>query len=119
MQPDHNDALKVEQRLRAATNELHKLAEPVAMARQVKEFSSERRKALLAQFTVPLLADNNSSAAAEAMARATPEYLAGLTALEDQYRNAEQAIAKWSATVCTFDAARSLMSMSKEQLRQI
>lgn len=118
MQPDHNDALKVEQRLRAATNELHKLAEPVAMARQVKEFSSERRKALLAQFTVPLLI-GNSSAAAEAMARANPEYLAGLTALEEQYRTSENMIAKWQATICTFDAARSLMSMSKEQLRQI
>lgn len=116
-QPDHNDALVVQQRLRDTANALHDQVGQVALARQVKEFSSDRRKALLARYMRTHLDEGKSSAAAETIARSGEAYQAELKLLEDHYRQSEEAIAKWTATQATFDAARSLMSMSKEAMK--
>lgn len=118
-QADFTDTAKVERRLRDATNELHKLVDSVALARQVKEFSSERRKTLLARFAAPLMAETKSLSPAESLARWGPDYIKELTELETQYREAERTISKWQATQATFEAARSLLSMSKELLKNL
>lgn len=115
---DYTDGINAEKSLRAANNKLHELAPQVALARQVKEFSSDRRKELLARFTKAYLADG-SVAQAEVSARADHGYEAGLSELEKQYQAAEHTIAKWQATQATFEAARSLISLNKEIARNM
>ena len=115
---DFTDLVGIEKQLRKATNALHDMAENVAKARQVKEFASERRKNLLARFMAPMMSDR-SAATAEAVGRANPDYMLQLKGLENQYLDAERALAKWDATKATFEAARSLLSLGKEQIRQI
>jgi hypothetical protein len=111
-QADQTEFAKTQKRLRQVTNELHQMVPNVASARQVIEFSSERRKTLLAIFTAPLLA-GSSAAAAEVMARANPKYIKELTTLEGQSKEAYGVVAKWDAMNKTWDAARSLMSFHK------
>jgi len=118
MTPDFQDTLKVEKRLKEATQQLHGLVDGVALARQVKEFSSDQRKALLARYMAPLL-DNRAQGTAEALARASDEYKSELEKLERQYQHAEHLIAKWQATFASFEAARSLLSMSKETMKTL
>ena len=115
---DYTDSAKSEQRLRAAANKLHELAPAVAKARQVKEFSSDRRKNLLARYMAPLLI-GGSVASAETTARADMDYGMGLDDLARQYREAEEVLAEWAATNATFEASRSLLSLSKELLRSL
>ena len=68
-----HDILELEQRMTAAVDEIHRRSSAVAMARQVKEYASDMRKNLLATYSAPLLKDN-SSAAAETLARSNPQF---------------------------------------------
>lgn len=119
MTADFTESAKVEQRLKNSTNDLHKMGPDVALARQVKEFVSEQRKNLLARYVAPLLKSGRSAPQAENMARASDEYRKEIALLEKQYQHAESVIAKWGATMATYEAARSLLSFSKETLRQL
>lgn len=117
MTADFHDASKAEARLRAAANRLHAMAGEVAQAKQVKEFASDRRKNLLARYMAPLLASGSGATAAEMVARANPEYQQELDEQAEQYAAAERVLSEHGATMATFDAARSLLSMSKESMR--
>ena len=119
MNPDFHDTAKVEKRLRDATNRLHAMVNDVALARQIKEFSSDQRKTILARYVAPLLAAGQSAVAAEAMARASDEYRAEAEIHAKQYQHAEKVIATWYAVNATWEAARSLFSMSKETMKQL
>lgn len=120
---DYTDGINAEKSLRAANNKLHELAPQVAIARQVKEFSSDRRKALLARYAIQNLTGGDGKSAgvtmAETMARANINYCEELGQLERQFRDAEAVIAKWQATQATFEAARSLISLNKEIVRNM
>jgi hypothetical protein len=116
---DFSDSAKVEARLKGATNDLHKLADQVALARQVREFAPEQRRNLLARYVAPILESGRSAPQAEALARSSDEYRNEISLLEKQYQHAEAVIAKWSATIASYEAARSLLSFSKETLRQL
>jgi len=116
---DFTDIKKVSERLRNANNALHEIVPEVAKARQIKEFASDRRKALLARCTAPFLEAGDSVASAEAKARANDSYKTELEILAAQYQFAEHTLAKYSALQATFDAARSLLSMSKETFKQL
>jgi hypothetical protein len=115
---DFNDTRQAEQRLRDASNKLHALAPDVAHAKQVLDFAGDRRKNLLARYMAPLLLHSGVSAA-ETHARADAAYQAEFEALAEQSQAAEQVLAEWRATSATFDAARSLLSFSKETIRQL
>lgn len=116
---DFTDSATAEKRLRAAANKLHKLVPEVAHARQVIEFASDRRKNLLAEYVAPLLAAGMGVAAAEHTARADPEYQARFEEQATQLRDAYAVVKLWEATQATYDAARSLLSMSKELIRNL
>lgn len=119
MSCDASEVAKIEARLRAAANKLNELVNDVAKARQVKEFASDRRKTLLAHHMTQFLRSSQGVAAAEAFARDEQVYIDSFAGLEAQYLAAEQAIAQWQATMCVFEASRSLLSHSRETLRQL
>lgn len=117
--PDFTDVVHVEKRLRDATNALQEMTGDVASALTVKEFVSERRKNLLASYMSPLVAKGMGVAAAEAEARATAGYVGQVNLQAEQYEAAEKVLAKRDAMRAMFDASRSILSLSKESLRQL
>jgi hypothetical protein len=119
MNADHSEVYEIEKRLRNSIRKIHGLTALVGHAKQVRDYDSDRRKTLLAQCMLPYLKGGASAAAAEVDGRADPRYVAGLNDLAGQREDAEKTIAEWDAAFCTYEAARSLLSMAKETIRTI
>jgi hypothetical protein len=68
---------------------------------------------------LPYLKGGASAVAAEVDGRADPRYLAGLDDLASQRETAEKTIAEWDAAFCTYEAARSLLSMAKTTIQTL
>jgi hypothetical protein len=117
--PDSSVIEGIERKLKEATAKLHELAPLVGSARTIKEFSSDQRKNALAGEVTRYIQRGESVAASETLGRSSPLYLEKLKALEEHYKQAEATIAQWQATMATFEAARSLLAMSRETLRTL
>ncbi len=117
MPADHSDIMEVEIRLKQCTKDLHDMVEEVAAARQVKEYDSERRKNALSKSMANFT--GVSSTQSQNLARTSHSFLQEIESLASQYQEAERAILKWQATLASFEAARSLLSFSRETLRQL
>lgn len=113
---DFTDSTEVATRLKLATQRLHELAPHVGVAKQVREFDGDRRKNLLAKYAVKHLKNGESASASDAYARADASYVEELNKLAEQYRDAEHTLARWTAEQCSYEAARSLLSFSKQIL---
>ncbi len=105
--------------MQECTRKLHQLAGRVGGAKQVREFASDQRKAALSVEVVKALKDGESATAAEHIGRASASYRQHLEVLAGQYEAAESTIAEWQAEMASFEAARSLLSFSRESLRQL
>lgn len=116
---DYSETEQIAKRMKGSTRKLHELAAQVGSARQIREFSSDQRKAALAIEVVKALKDGESATAAEHIGRASAAYGQRLETLANQYRDAESTIAQWQAEMASFEAARSLLSFSKESMRQL
>ena len=115
---DYTDTQRVEDRLKNSAKKIENMSGKVALAKQILDFMSERKRMCLAEFTAPLLA-THSAAAAETLARTCPEYKAALAQLEHQYQHAEATLGEYRGAQAMFDAARSLLSFERESLRQL
>lgn len=111
LENDHTQSLEIAAKLRDAVQKLHNMSDDVGAARQIKEFSSERRKNLLAKYVARTV--DGSQSARETAARVHPEYSEEFEVLAKQELEAEKIIARWQAENCRYDAARSLLSFSK------
>jgi hypothetical protein len=116
---DHSEIAVIQKRLENAVREIRNMTVMVGQAKQVRDYDSDRRKSLLAKAMLPYLKGGASAAAAECDGRADPVYTVGLEELAQQREDAEKTIAKWDAAFCTYEAARSLLSMAKETLNTI
>jgi hypothetical protein len=116
---DHSDILIIQKRLENAVREIRNMTALMGNAKQVRDYDSDRRKNLVAIHSLPYLKAGHSVASAELEARASLIYRQELEELSNQRSNAEQTIAKWDAAFCTYEAARSLLSMAKETIRTI
>ena len=116
---DHTESVKITERMKSSTRKLHQLAAQMGAARQIKEYDSDRRRQILAIEVVKSLKAGESAAAADAIGRASDAYKTNLEALAKQYEAAESTIAQWNAEQCSFEAARSLLSFSKETMRNL
>lgn len=116
---DNTEIARIQQRMQQCTKKLHDLTTNVGMARQVKEFSSDLRKQALAVEMVKSIKAGESASAADCIARASDAYASRLAAMGEQLAEAERIIAEWQATQASFEAARSLLSMQKETMRQL
>jgi len=110
---DIAEIAEIQQHLEAARLYLRDHADEYGNAKQVKEFSSDRRKQCLARFKRPFIAGGDSDAMADTKARALDEYALELDRLAEQHRAAERAIATYDAADVSFKAAQSLLSFSK------
>lgn len=110
---DHTQSVAIAEELREAVDMLQNLSEKVGEARQVKEFSSERRKNILAKHMAPYLAQGDSVAKAEYFARTSEHFLADMEKLERDHLLAESAIASFDVAKCRYEARRSLLSHSR------
>jgi hypothetical protein len=119
MTGDHSDIYEIEKRLKLTIKRLRELAPLVGQAKQVRDYDSDRRKNLLARYTVPLLKAGKGVASSESHARADPAYNAELDALAGQRGDAEQLIAQWEAAFADYESKRSLLSMAKETIKTI
>lgn len=115
MSADANDLYKLSRDLERFAIQLEDIGPELAKARTVRDFDGDRRKNLLAEFVSPLLADN-SATAAEAIARANPEYQTRFKALSQDLMAAYVVIARESGLQARFEAARSILSVTKAQL---
>jgi hypothetical protein len=116
---DHSEIMLIQKRLADAQRAIKNLTALVGHAKQVRDYDSDRRKTLLAKCMLPYLKAGASAAAAEVDGRADPAYNAALDALAAQREASEKTIAEWDAAFCTYEAARSLLSMAKETIRTI
>lgn len=112
---DYSDVLALQRKLTQAADKLSQMAGNVAMARHVTTFDSDRRKRALAMAAAPLLASGQSSAAAaETIARSSPEYQAAMTELGKQYTSAEKVLVEYETTKLQWETARSLIAFQRD-----
>jgi hypothetical protein len=116
---DWSDCESCQQRMIEAVTDLAALAPEAGLARQILEFSSDRRKQALARAMAAPLAGGESSAKAEMQARNDPAYAAELNQLGKQHTAAEQTMTRWEALKVKWECARSLLSMQKESVRRL
>lgn len=119
MSADHSDSNAIAQRMKDSCRKLHTLAISVGSARTVREFSTDRRKNLLAKYVAKALKDGESATAAETIGRANVTYQEELEILQEQHQAAETTIAKFAAEQCSFEATRSLLSFEKQSMRDL
>src|SRR4030095_8703249 len=116
---DYSEMEKVQRRMENAVREIRNLTAAVGHAKQIREYDSDRRKALLARFALPHLKAGKSVGAAEMIARADPAYQSELEAISGQREASETTIASWEAAFAAFEASRSLNSSLKETMRTL
>lgn len=114
MMADDKEIRDVQKKMAECVTRLTKLAPLVGIARQVKEFSGDQRKNALAASQIKFIQRGESVAAAENLARSSPEYLEKFKQLEKDYANACGTIAEWDAVQARLEAARSIHAMLKE-----
>lgn len=111
LESDHSQSLEIAAKLRDAVQKLHDMAPDVGAARQIKEFSSERRKNLLAKY---IARREGPLGLRENLARNDSDYSEEFETLAGQALEAEKIISRYQAEVCRYEAARSLLSFSKQ-----
>ncbi len=96
--------------------ELGAMAQDVADAKTIREFSSDRLKRAFSLSVAAELATGGSAAACEHKARASTVYGGHLNDLQAQYQTAQRVIEKYEAAKVKFESARSLLSVEKAKL---
>ena len=110
---DHTQSLAIASELREAVQMLQDLSELAGEAKQVLEFSSDRRKNILAKHMAPYLLQNDSVAKAEYFARTSEHFVSDMEHLESEVEDAHKMIYRYDAAKCLFEARRSLLSHSR------
>jgi hypothetical protein len=117
MHTDSDTLSKVERKMTEAVTAMQKMAPELAVARQVKEWSDERKKRAFSVLVVQELNNGKSVAAAEHIARSSDRWGADLNDLSEQYTSALRVIEAYNAWQTQYEAARSLLSLEKEKIR--
>jgi hypothetical protein len=117
----NDDVIAIQKRLKAASGELNNPASIslYAQARQVISYDSDRRKNLLAKYTVKYLKEGESATAAEAKARADASYQEEFQTQAEELQTAESVIAKRRGTETSWESARSLLSFQREGFKHM
>ena len=89
------------------------------MAKQIKEFNSDRTKRALAIAALPFIKSGESSAAADTQARASDGYKLEMQKLATEFQQAEKALLEWESTKIQWESARSLLAMQRDLSRNL
>lgn len=117
---DHSTIAELQRRMESLLSELDKEMPSYAKARQVAEFSSDRRKSALADAFAAILAidPETSATAAEHRARASTLYKDRMKALTHDHLSAENSLALYELLKTRLDIARSLYAMERTKLER-
>lgn len=116
---DFSDTAHLQKQLSDAADAIASMADEIGLAKHILEFSSDRHKRALARAMAAPLAGGSSHNKAEAEARASESYGKELDVLASQHKAAEQTIMKYDAMKIRWETARSILSLLKEQVRQL
>jgi uncharacterized protein (DUF1330 family) len=114
---DDKEVKDIQEKMQDCIRRMAQLAPMVGAARQIKEFSSDQRKNILAAEQVRFIQRGESVAAAENLARSDPAYVTRFKDLEKQYADACATIAEYEAVFARFEACRSMLAMTRESMR--
>lgn len=117
--PDHSEIVSIEKRMKTAAKRMHEMVGEMATAMTVLEYDGDRRKNLLARYALPHIKAGESAAASETLARADSAYDAELNQLMGQYELAQSTRKKHDAEHVSWETARSLLSMQRQQLNTL
>lgn len=98
---------------------LDAMANDVADARQIKEFSHDRCKRALSIGVAEFLESGESAAAAEHKARGSKAYGTSLHDLSEQYKAAMRCIESYEAQRVLWESARSLLSVERAKISML
>ncbi len=116
---DWSDTVELQRRLSETVEAMAAMADEVGMAKQIREFNSDQRKRVLAVAAMPLIKAGQSATAADTEGRASEPYQAAMKQLAKELIAAEQTIARYEVLKLTWETARSLLSLTKETMRQL
>ena len=116
MEPNQDVIYEIEKKIKDSTATLHKLGPMLGHAEQIVEFSSDQRKNALAAEQKRFIERGESVAGSETLARSSPVYLEAIKELAATYEEAQAIRYKWRATMCSYEAARSLLARQRETL---
>lgn len=116
---DYSTVESISKRLIEATDAMDAMIEDVAKARVVRDYDSDRRKAILSSAVADFLKDGESATAAEHKARSSQTYAECMKLLRKELEAAETTVAKWEAAKLRFEAARSLLSIQKQLITNL
>lgn len=109
----------LQQRLAETVEQINRIAADVGMAKHILEYDGDQRKRALARAMAAPLAGGSSAAKAEAEARSDEVYARELATLAQRHALAEQTIMEYEAARMVWDTARSLLAMSREQIKTL
>ena len=116
---DWQDVAGLQQRLIESVERINRMASDVGLAKHILEYDSNRCKKALARAMAAPLAGGSSAAAAEAEGRASEAYSKELSQLAKEHALAEQTVMEYEAARLVWDTARSLLAMSREQIKML
>lgn len=114
---DDDEIKEIQSRMADCIARMRTMAPLVGAARQIKEFSSDQRKNILAAEQIRFITRGESVSAAENLARSSPAYLEKFKALERNYAEACGNLAEWEAVFARFEACRSMLAMARQTLQ--
>lgn len=113
---DNTVVAKAQAQLQRCALALERMANDVADARQIKEFSHDRCKRALSIGVAEFLEAGESAAAAEHKARGSKAYGTALHDLSEQYKASMRVIEAYEAQRVLWESARSLLSVEKAKI---
>jgi hypothetical protein len=113
-QPDYSEIERIEERMKGATQKLHQLVPLIGAAETVIEFSSDQRKNLLAKHSRKYIERGEGAANSDSLGRSDPLYTQEIKTLENAHTEAQRVKYEWKATMCSYEAARSLLARQRE-----
>lgn len=116
MLTDSDTIAKAQRQMNQCALDIAKLANDVADAKTIKEYSSDRLKRALSGSVAVFLDEGLTGVAAEHKARASKEYGTHLHDLEEQFKSAMRVIEKYEGLKIRFESARSILSVERQKL---
>lgn len=116
---DDSEIRAIEKKMKDATSRLHQLAPLCGAAETVIEFSSDQRKNALAAEAKRYIERGEGASNSEQLARSSPLYTDKIKTLETSFTEAQRLKYEWKATMCTYEAARSLLARQRETLKTL
>jgi hypothetical protein len=116
---DFDDIIAAERSMTQAVTDMESQLHAVAMARQVTEFSTERRKSALSRIVVEHLNTDCSSAEAEHRARADKRFAVDCQLIMRQTAAAEEVLLAYELSKNKFESARSILSVRRAMIGMV